>query len=78
MQKRKPFHPHLLLGNDEVERRSEHKHPGMQLDSKLNFLSHTKEAIGKTRRGIGMIRSLSKYVARDVLDQIYKLYVRSH
>ena len=50
----------------------------MQLDSELNFLSHIKEAIAKARRGIGMIRFLSKYVARDVLDQIYKLYVRPH
>ena len=25
-----------------------------------------------------MIKFLSKYVARDVLDQIYKLYVRPH
>ena len=25
-----------------------------------------------------MIRYLSKYVSRDVLDQIYKLYVRPH
>ena len=25
-----------------------------------------------------MIRFLSKYVARDVLDQIYKLYMRPH
>ena len=54
-KKRKPFHPHLLLGNDEVERKSEHKHLGMKLDSKLNFLSHIKEAIGKARRGIGMV-----------------------
>ena len=29
-------------------------------------------------RGIGIIRYLSKYVLRDVLDQIYKLYVRPH
>ena len=77
-KKRKPFHPHLLLGNDKVERKSEHKHLGMQLDSELNFLSHIKEAIGKASRGIGMIRFLSKYVARNVLDQIYKLYVRPH
>ena len=77
-KKTKPFHPHLLLGNDEVQRKSEHKHLGMQLDSELNFLSHIKEAIGKARRGIGMIRFLSKYVARDVLDKIYKLYVRPH
>ena len=28
--------------------------------------------------GIGIIRYLSKYVSRDVLDQVYKLYVRPH
>ena len=50
----------------------------MQLDSGLNFQSHVKEAIGKARRGIGMIRYLSKYVSRDVLDQVYQLYVRPH
>ena len=50
----------------------------MQLDSELNFQSHVKEAIGKARRGIGMIRNLSRYVSRDVLGQVYKLYVRPH
>ena len=56
--------------------KTDHKHLGMILDSKLTFLSHIKEAIVKARRGIGIIRFLSKYVTRDVLDQIYKLYVR--
>ena len=58
--------------------KTEHKHLGMILDSKLTFLSYIKEAIVKARRGIGIIRFLSKYVTRDVLDQIYKLYVRPH
>ena len=58
--------------------KEKHKHLGMILDSKLDFRSHTKEAIVRARRGIGMIRYLSKYVSRDVLDQIYKLYVRPH
>ena len=58
--------------------KAEHRHLGMIPDSKLTFLSHIKEAIVKARRGIGIIRLLSKYVARDVLDQIYKLYVRPH
>ena len=48
----------------------------MILDSKLNFHSHVREAIIKARRGIGINRYLSKYVSWDVLDQIYKLYVR--
>ena len=30
------------------------------------------------RRGIGIICYLSKYISRDVLDQIYKLCVRLH
>ena len=50
----------------------------MILYSKLSFQSHVREAIIKARKGIGIIRFLSKYVSRDVLDQIYKLYVRPH
>ena len=50
----------------------------MILDSKLNLNSHVREVIIKARRGIGIICYLSKYVSRDVFDQIYKLYVRPH
>ena len=50
----------------------------MTLDNKLDFKSHIREAILKARRGIGMIKYLSKYISREVLDQVYKLYTRSH
>ena len=50
----------------------------MILDSELDFPVHVKEAIVKTRRGIGMICYMAKYVSRDVRDQIYKLCVRPH
>ena len=68
-QRVKSIHPPLTFGNDDVVRKSEHKQLGMILDSKLDILSHIKEAIQKARRGIGMIRYLSKYVSRDFLDQ---------
>ena len=74
----KPHHPSLFLGNTKVERKSEHKHLGLIFDSKLNFQSHIRESIMKARRGIGIIRHLSRYVARDVVDQVYKLHVRPH
>ena len=74
----KPPHPPLHLGNEEVTKLTEHKHLGMILDSQLTFQSHIREAILKARRGIGIIRYLSKYVSRDVLDRIYNLYVRPH
>ena len=71
-------HPTINLGINDVTRNDEHKHLGLILDSKLNFISHIRQAILKARRGIGMIKYLPKYVSRDILDQIYKLYVRPH
>ena len=71
-------YPPVFFNGSEVVVKTEHKHLGMILDSKLSFQSHIREAIIKARKGIGIIRFLSKYVSRDVLDQIYKLYVRPH
>ena len=73
-----PSHPPLLLGNSQVTQKMENEHLGVILDSKLDFQTHTRQAILKARRGIGMIRYLSKYASRNVLYQIYKLYVRPH
>ena len=78
VKKLRPVHPPLRLGNEEITNKTEHKHLGMILDSKLSFKSHVSEAILKAGRGIGLIRHLSQYVSRDVLDQMYKLYVRPH
>ena len=50
----------------------------MILDSRLNFNIHGREKIISARRGLGVIRYLSKYVSHDVLDQMYKLCVRPH
>ena len=74
----KPIHPTLKLGSSDISATIEHKHLGMILDSKLDFQSHIREAIVKARRGIGMIRFLSKYVSREVLDVMYKLHARPH
>ena len=69
-------HPAIYFCASEVETVPHHKHIGLILDETLNSAEHIKEAIIKARRGIGIIRFLSKYVHRDVLDQMYKLYVR--
>ncbi len=74
----KPLHLPLKLGNEEITRESEHKHLGMILDTKPDFNSHIREAITKARRRKGIIKYLANYFSRDVLDQVYKLYVRPH
>ena len=46
--------------------------------SKLTFDKHIQASITKARKEIGVIRFMSKYLQRNVLDQLYKLYVRPH
>ena len=57
---------------------NKHNHLGVILDSKLSFSAHIKSAISKTRRGIGLLKSLSQYLSRHTLSNLYKLYVRPY
>ena len=57
---------------------TEHKHLGIILDSKLSFSAHIQSAISKTRRSVGLLKYLSKYLPRQTLDELYNLYVRPH
>ena len=78
-QKRiKPNHPPLYFNSCQIVTKKKQKHLGLIMDSALTFYSHIREKIISARKGIGTIRYLSKYVSRDVLDQMYKLYVRPH
>ena len=77
-KKKKPVHPELVLNNIPVDRQDFTKHLGIYLDSNLNFSKHIREAVLKALKGISLLKFLSKYVARNVLDLSYKLYVRPH
>ena len=71
-------HPAILFNNVPVKKVDEHKHLGIVLDSKLSFSAHIRAAISKTRKGIGLLKCLSKYLPRQTLNELYKLYVRPH
>ena len=71
-------HPVVLFNDIPVKQVNEHKHLGIVLDSKLSFSAHIKSAISKTRKGIGLLKYLSKYLPRHTLNELYKLYVRPH
>ena len=60
VKRSKIVHLSLKMGLDVVIRKDENKQLGLILDSKLNFTSHIRRAILKARRGIGMIKYLSK------------------
>ena len=71
-------HPVILFNDVPVKKVDEHKHLGIILDSTLSFSAHIKSAISKTRKGIGLLKCLSKYLPRHSLNELYTLYVRPH
>ena len=78
VKKNKPNHPELIFNGIPVSREDHTKHLGVFLDSGLNFSKHIREAVMKATKGISLLKYLSKYVSRKVLDLSYKLYVRPH
>ena len=78
-RKSKPLdHPNIYFNNIEVKCVHEHKHLGLVLDSKLSFNSHINEKISKASKGIGVLKSMSRYLSVQTLDKIYKMYIRPH
>ena len=77
-KRNKPDHPFLQFNNIPVSRQTSTKHLGMILDDKLTFRSHISEAIVNAKKGINVLKFLSKYVSREVLDMTYKMYVRPY
>ena len=54
------------------------EHLGLYLDTALNFPKHVKEAVLVALKCISLLKYLSKYVDRNVLNLYYKLYVHPH
>ena len=75
---KKPDHPELSFGGIPIARQPFTKHLGVYLDARLNFSKHIKEKVLKAMKGISLLKFLSKYVDRNVLDLSYKMYVRPH
>ena len=73
-----PVHPPLFFNGNIVTKVVEHKHLGLLLDKKLSFKSHVNEKITQTKKTVGMIRHLSKYLPVKTLLLIYKSLVRPH
>ena len=75
---KKPVHPDLSFNGVLVVRESFTKQLGVFLDSRLNFSKHIKEQVMKAMKGVSLLKFLSTYVNRNVLDLSYKMYVRPH
>ena len=74
----KQNHPTLFFNGIEVAKKPFTKHLGLYLDEKLSFTNHIKEKISIALNGLALLKFLSRYVSRDVLNMSYKMYVRPH
>ena len=71
-------HPKIYFNDIEVKTVNDHKHLGLILDSKLSFISHINEKISKAHKGLGINKSLSRFLSVKTLDLIFKLYIQPH
>ena len=69
-----PSHPQL--NGTVIKKVNEQKHLGLILDSGLSFKKHLNEKIIITKKNIGIIKHLSKFLPLMTLDQMYKALVR--
>ena len=69
---------YLTFNDIPVKIVDETKHLGMILDTKLSFESHVADKIAKANQGIGLMKQLYKFVPRNTLEVVYKLYIRPH
>ena len=73
-----PNHPHIYFNGYTVSKINVHKHLGLNLDSKLSFVSHINEKINKTKKLIGILKYLSKYLSLKTLDQMNEIFIRPY
>jgi len=73
-----PDHPPLYFNGNLVNKVKEYKHLGLILDRRLSFKSHINEKVTKTKKIIGTIKHLSKYLPLKTLILLYKSLVRHH
>ena len=66
-KKKTQIHPTISFNNIQVERVSHHKHLGVLLDEKFNFIQHINTAILKINKGISVIKKLKHNLPRKSL-----------
>ena len=71
-------HPLIFFNDTPVLTVTQHKHLGLILDAQLSFSAHIQAAICKSRKGIGILHLLSRYLPRKTLNELYKLYVQPY
>ena len=69
-----PLRIPLNFNNTNVKQTTFEKHPGLILDSQINFEEYLKTIFSKVNKTIGIIRELRKSLPRPSLITLYKSF----
>ena len=68
-------YPTIYFNGIEVKTFDKHKHLDLMRNS---FAYHINEKISNTRKILGIIKYLSRFLSVKIHDQIFKIYIRPH
>ena len=74
----KTNHNQVYFDHDSVKQIPSQKHPGMYLDTKLNFQEHLNNILSKVNKTTGLLRKLQTFLPRQSLVTVYKAFIRPH
>ena len=75
---KKETYSSLLFSNNYVSQVNSETHLGVTVDVNLTFQEHLKKVFNKTNKTIGLLLKFSKFLPRQVLVTIYKVFMRPH
>ena len=77
-RKQNPQTPKLTFGNQPVPVNTSHTHLGLTYSSDLRFHEHTNKTIQKLNRALSPLYPIARYLPRNILAQIFKMYVQPY
>ena len=72
------LHPVSTFDNSPAIKTMHHKHLGLILDEKLNFMEHLNKNMSKAYKGVAILRKLQNIIPRKFLLTIYNFFICPH
>ena len=70
--------PALMIGNNNIERKSSIKFLGILLDGYISWTDHVRTVENKIAKNIGLIYCVSQFLNEDSPKTVYFLYINSY
>ena len=70
--------PVLMIGNNNIQRKSSMKLLGVLLDEQISWNDHVRTVKNKITKNIGLLHRVSEFLNEDSLKTVYLSYINSY